>query len=1148
MALKNISFLVADDSTTCEDMLIGLPVLQHLRVDTRTLLEDKISSLDGTDCCLEDDGDMKPGKLGRIMAARVNRLQEKSSNQANPMADRPRVDYNHARNEPDPFPDPSLLDPIDKNQHDDITAAVKSMETNAMNSGLADVYQSNLKGVLRDHMDIFRTSFSSGPGAKLPPLKIELLPEAKPVKVKIRKYSQEQQKFLKDFVEKLVAHGLVYANPTSKWACAPLLVPKEGGPFRFTTDIRPVNLYTIKHHYPMPNLENEFTKLQGSTVYANFDMANGYWQLLLDDLSQECQSFITPFGIYTPTRVMHGTTNAVTHLQSSLTSIIPEDLQCNILIWLDDILLHAENTERLLMAIQKFFGLCVEYNIKLHPGKCTLFSKEIRWCGRLISAEGIRYDPRRLDGLLSMEPPTTGANLQQFICALQWVKQGIPNFSELILPLHDFMEHIYGLTSNRTKRSVSRIQLKKHGWGNKELDAFESCKQALANQVTLAHRDPTQRLCVYTDASDFVWSGIVTQVPSNDVSKPYKEQRHAPIAFLSGQFDATQLGWSTLEKEAFAVMNTLDRMHWLVSTIEGFDLFTDHNNLVFLFDPLAVVPDLSQTSLRKVLRWAVKLSIYNYICYHIKGEDNVWADLLTRWSTGKTTIRRLVHIPELCSSCSEDFDWPTLTNVADVQKKVLSSKPEGLTKTEGLWTFNASTVWIPNDASDLQLRLCIIAHTGTSGHRGLQATEKSLRSKFKWDSLTADVRAFVRACIHCISTTGGERIPRPFGPAFFGTKPHDLVQFDYVDLGPSRNGDKYVLMMRDDHSDYKWFFCFPNTDAANAATAIIEWCSTFKVPNALMSDGPTHFKNETVRLVTKNLKTPHHFTLPYCPWSNGAVERLGRELIRVLRATLSELQMDHDEWPDLIPMVQSVLNNSPSRQRGTVCPVTAFMGQEPSTPIKTFMHSSTIESVTLTDLQHESAMNVEDLLKACEDLHPRVQATLQKNRAQQRDKMSSGRLPNFHEGDYVLVARNDFHAGEKLCLRWRGPRRITRAMNDHVYQVEDLRNGELTEVHVSRLKLFRDSVIDEEAIMSHVLQSETGMVVTGLLSIEETENGYHVRVRWKGLGPDEDTLEPIAQVYKDVPELFEKLLQRKSTPKDLAEKVRTVLASSTGGV
>lgn len=58
-----------------------------------------------------------------------------------------------------------------------------------------------------------------------------------------------------------------------------------------------------------------------------------------------------------------------------------------------------------------------------------------------------------------------------------------------------------------------------------------------------------------------------------------------------------------------------------------------------------------------------------------------------------------------------------------------------------------------------------------------------------------------------------------------------------------------------------------------------------------MYDGTTHFKNETVRVVFKVLKVPHHFTLASCPWSNGAVERLGRELIRVYRSVLSELQI-----------------------------------------------------------------------------------------------------------------------------------------------------------------------------------------------------------------------------------------------------------------
>ena len=132
---------------------------------------------------------------------------------------------------------------------------------------------------------------------------------------------------------------------------------------------------------------------------------------------------------------MHGTTNAVSHLQSSLTGIIPKDLLDSILIWLGDILLHAPTVENILESIRSFFALCTKYNIKLHPAKCILFTKEVRLCGRLISAEGICYDPRGLDGLLSMEPLTTVAHLQQFVCAPQWVKQAIPNYNDLVAPL-----------------------------------------------------------------------------------------------------------------------------------------------------------------------------------------------------------------------------------------------------------------------------------------------------------------------------------------------------------------------------------------------------------------------------------------------------------------------------------------------------------------------------------------------------------------------------------------------------------------------------------------------------------------------------------------------------------------------------------------
>lgn len=166
--------------------------------------------------------------------------------------------------------------------------------------------------------------------------------------------------------------------------------------------------------------------------------------------------------------------------------------------------------------------MSAEYNIKLHLAKWILLTEEIRWSGRLISAQGVRYDQRRLDSILTMEPPTNGGHLQQFLCALKWLKQCIPNSKKLVATLHDFMERIYSLIVKRTKRAVARFLLSNHSWGPNELQIFEACKRGLANQVTMSHHDHTQRLCVYTDASDMAWSGILTEVPETDGSKPNK--------------------------------------------------------------------------------------------------------------------------------------------------------------------------------------------------------------------------------------------------------------------------------------------------------------------------------------------------------------------------------------------------------------------------------------------------------------------------------------------------------------------------------------------------------------------------------------------------------------------------------------------------
>jgi hypothetical protein len=72
----------------------------------------------------------------------------------------------------------------------------------------------------------------------------------------------------------------------------------------------------------MPNMEDELASLAGSKYHATLDLMQGHWQIPLHEDSQEFQSIITPAGVYTPTRVQHGTANATVHMQA-----IMEDLR-----------------------------------------------------------------------------------------------------------------------------------------------------------------------------------------------------------------------------------------------------------------------------------------------------------------------------------------------------------------------------------------------------------------------------------------------------------------------------------------------------------------------------------------------------------------------------------------------------------------------------------------------------------------------------------------------------------------------------------------------------------------------------------------------------------------------------------------------------
>lgn len=56
LALRNSTFLVLDDELDTEELLIGVPILGNVKMETRKLLDDKRAVLDGTDFqCFSDE-------------------------------------------------------------------------------------------------------------------------------------------------------------------------------------------------------------------------------------------------------------------------------------------------------------------------------------------------------------------------------------------------------------------------------------------------------------------------------------------------------------------------------------------------------------------------------------------------------------------------------------------------------------------------------------------------------------------------------------------------------------------------------------------------------------------------------------------------------------------------------------------------------------------------------------------------------------------------------------------------------------------------------------------------------------------------------------------------------------------------------------
>jgi hypothetical protein len=124
-----------------------------------------------------------------------------------------------------------------------------------------------------------------------------------------------------------------------------------------------------------------------------------------------------------------------------------------------------------------------------------------------------------------------------------------------------------------------------------------------------------------------------------------------------------------------------------------------------------------------------------------------------------------------------------------------------------------NALWIPERAVELQLRLCVEAHCRSAGHRAYEATLGAIKKFVARTTIPKDVK-----------------VPRPLGTQLHATKPNEILHFDFLYIGLSRDGKyQYLLLLKDDLSRYLWLVPCRTADAAATVDALMRWFAVFGV-------------------------------------------------------------------------------------------------------------------------------------------------------------------------------------------------------------------------------------------------------------------------------------------------------------------------------
>ena len=242
---------------------------------------------------------------------------------------------------------------------------------------------------------------------------------------------------------------------------------------------------------------------------------------------------------------------------------------------------------------------CHEIALKLNPNKCEFGQKSVNFYGNVVSDQGLKPDPKKVDTIVKMPAPKNKTELASFLGMCNYLSPYIPRLSNVTSTLREL-----------NKKNMD------FQWNATYDRAFRQAKLHVANAVTLKYFKPQAPIVIECDASGVGVGGVLLQ-------------HGQPVTFTSQALTETQKHYSNIERELLAVVIVIEHLHHYVFGCH-FTVHTDHAPLVNLFQKC--LNDTSPCLQRLLLR----LSQYEMNVNYVTSKHVPVADCLSRLINAKS--------------------------------------------------------------------------------------------------------------------------------------------------------------------------------------------------------------------------------------------------------------------------------------------------------------------------------------------------------------------------------------------------------------------------------------------------------------------------------------------------------------------------------